>query len=524
MLNQFDDTLTTLINETGRTPTDEQHTILKWIADESNEGVNGVINAVAGSGKTTTLLDSLRFIHWSKRVLFCAFNKHIAEELAAKDLPANVEARTLHSIGFEVLRKNYTGRGRLNVFGGKTDLIAKEYVDYQSMNKEQRKTHRNMMRPIRRLISLQKNFGYGIIKDAANESDIVYLANRYGLDLPSKINWDSFTQLLDAVYRLVLVEKRTIDFDDMIFQSLNKDYEFPKYDYVFVDESQDLNPVQIEIVSRMVTPETGRAIFVGDRNQAIYGFRGADTRAIDTIVERFDAVEHPLTTCWRCPKAIISLAQEIVPEIRAASFADDGEISTIETTEAIDIAESGDYFICRTNAPTVRTCLKLLKQNKKASVLGRDIGKQITSMIDDIIDADYGSDLTITQMTDTHQAFVEEQLMERGLKSQIPILYDKIATIKAFAEESNSFTSIKRKIDQIFSDERDGITLSTIHKAKGLECSRIFVLRPDLLPHPMAKQDWEKEQEANLKYVAITRSKSTLVWVRDAEPESKEGT
>jgi superfamily I DNA/RNA helicase len=59
----------------------------------------------------------------------------------------------------------------------------------------------------------------------------------------------------------------------------------------------------------------------------------------------------------------------------------------------------------------------------------------------------------------------------------------------------------------------EGTLLSSIHRAKGLEAKRVFILRSDLLPHPMAKSEWAKGQEKNLSYVAKTRAIETLVYV-----------
>lgn len=61
-----------------------------------------------------------------------------------------------------------------------------------------------------------------------------------------------------------------------------------------------------------------------------------------------------------------------------------------------------------------------------------------------------------------------------------------------------------------------GVTLSTIHKAKGLEAEKVYILALDLMPHPIALKsgkDWVLEQEKNMKYVAITRSKFELVYI-----------
>jgi superfamily I DNA/RNA helicase len=56
--------------------------------------------------------------------------------------------------------------------------------------------------------------------------------------------------------------------------------------------------------------------------------------------------------------------------------------------------------------------------------------------------------------------------------------------------------------------------LSTVHKAKGLEADNVFIICPELLPMRMeGQQEWEYQQELNLKYVAVTRAKKRLVWV-----------
>jgi len=66
-------------------------------------------------------------------------------------------------------------------------------------------------------------------------------------------------------------------------------------------------------------------------------------------------------------------------------------------------------------------------------------------------------------------------------------------------------------IEQIFSDNgKAGVKLSSVHRAKGLEANVVWILCPDLMPHPKAEQPWEQEQEMNLKYVAITRAKREL--------------
>lgn len=89
----------------------------------------------------------------------------------------------------------------------------------------------------------------------------------------------------------------------------------------------------------------------------------------------------------------------------------------------------------------------------------------------------------------------------------------KIEVIQCLCEEVDTVKDLRNLISNIFSDEVKGILLSTIHKAKGLENDKIFFLSPELIPSKYATQPWQYEQEQNLKYVAITRAKSSLVYV-----------
>jgi len=69
--------------------------------------------------------------------------------------------------------------------------------------------------------------------------------------------------------------------------------------------------------------------------------------------------------------------------------------------------------------------------------------------------------------------------------------------------------------EEIFSDDtHSGIILSSVHRAKGLEAERVFILKPELMPHPLATSEQELQQEMNIKYVAITRAKKELYIVR----------
>ncbi len=106
-----------------------------------------------------------------------------------------------------------------------------------------------------------------------------------------------------------------------------------------------------------------------------------------------------------------------------------------------------------------------------------------------------------------------EKFRKRGRDAEIMALHDRVDTINALAHNAEIVDDLHKRITQIFSDNVEGIVFCTIHRAKGLESQKIFILKPELLPHPMAKQEWQQKQERNLKYVAITRAQGELYWV-----------
>lgn len=86
---------------------------------------------------------------------------------------------------------------------------------------------------------------------------------------------------------------------------------------------------------------------------------------------------------------------------------------------------------------------------------------------------------------------------------------------------ASSFETLKKGIEDIFTDGTPGITLATIHRVKGLEADKTVILHPELMPHPMAKTPEAKEQEQNLKYVAFTRAKHTMILVDHPKKDKK---
>ena len=100
-------------------------------------------------------------------------------------------------------------------------------------------------------------------------------------------------------------------------------------------------------------------------------------------------------------------------------------------------------------------------------------------------------------------------------------LKEKVSIIEILYKRfPGSFLALKQKIKNIFSDDKTGIILSTIHKSKGLEAKRVFFLNPELIPSKFAKTPKALYAEDCLKFVAITRAKEELVYCHINTKES----
>src|SRR5579859_7996572 len=126
--------------------------------------------------------------------------------------------------------------------------------------------------------------------------------------------------------------KKTIDFTDMVYWPVvdTKIWLFPQ-DYILVDEAQDLSKAHHELIKKAIKKDKagkviGRMIFVGDDMQAIYAFAGADSYSFLNLAKLPNTLVFPLTISFRCPKAVIKLANTIVPDIRATDNAIEGQV------------------------------------------------------------------------------------------------------------------------------------------------------------------------------------------------------
>jgi len=461
-----------------------------------NKKGNTVVQAVAGSGKTWTIVEATKLIPPNQSAIFVAFNRSIANELKKK-LPSHVKAQTLHGVGYSMFFSNAPEQKEVNE--SKLRTIIEE--SFQNSSKEKKVFMREIIPLIKATLC------------NVNVDDIMDLAEEYNVANFDVIN-ESTIKSINLVLRKCK-EHKTIDYDDMIWIPIVKGFKGRKYDWVFVDEVQDLNRAQLELIKKICNGNT-RIIAVGDSRQSIYAFRGADTNSINNFKEYFNAGELPLSICYRCPKKVIDLAQTIVPEIEAPSTALDGKVNRVYSDEFnLCNIEHGDLILCRTNAPLIETAFALIRQHKKVVVRGRDIGKNILNIANKFDCKSLEELITqIMRAKDRQQSIlikIEDLRNKAEQKARAMRLIDIYDTILAISENANTLDDFRHVITDLFSDREEGIICSSVHKAKGLEYDTVYILDYNtLMPHPMAETQKELEQENNIKYVAITRAKKEL--------------
>jgi hypothetical protein len=250
--------------------------------------------------------------------------------------------------------------------------------------------------------------------------------------------------------------------------------------------------------------------------QAIMGFAGADEQSFWNIKARTNALEMPLSICYRCPRSHIVLAQEIVPHIRPRDDAPEGVVETVLEAELPKLVKEGDVILCRMTAPLISLCIKLIGMRIPARVRGRSISDQLVAMLEAITKL---RGFEVDQFVEFVAKYREKELFKLAKReasdSVVEQFLDRLAGMMACYEafdlsEAESGDALVRafrcEIESLFSDDKASVWLSTAHRFKGQEARRVFLLKPDRMPLKYSRQQpWEIAQEYNLKYVTLTR-------------------
>lgn len=487
---------------------------------ETGEG-NAIVEAVAGSGKTTTIVECCNRIPKGKTSIMLAFNKTIAEELKAR----GVNARTFHSLTYSPVMNS---RKTNNVETNKLRMLAK-----QLFNSDEAFIYGAFMS---KLVGLARNAGIGCLV-ADTEQAWQELIDHHDLELENERG-----NMATAIeYSRVLLDESNnsnyVDFDDMLYFAVKDGISLPKFDFVFVDEAQDTNPIQRAIIRKICHPDS-RVIFVGDPAQAIYGFRGADGNSMALLAEEFTCEELPLTISYRCPTTVVKEAHKYVKHIEAAPDAPEGNVYHVKSlkqvlantaalcngtsTEATPETPEDrcftprDLVVCRTTKPLIALAFKAMRQRVPVKIMGREIGQGLKTLIGKMR-ANNVDDLVVK--LEAWAAREIDKAIAKQLDAKVDQLQDKLDAIlclvEGLPESARTIPDLLECIESLFNNNVQALTLSTIHKAKGMEADRVWWLNSSLCPSKWAKQEWQKVQERNLCYVAVTRAKVALLYIED---------
>lgn len=487
-------------------PSPQQQKIFDFVNHGSG---NASIVAVAGAGKTTTLINAIDLMQG--QVLMCAFNKSIAEDINKKLESRGIQwqkatAKTMHGIGNSAWKK-HAPEAKLNEY---------KCADIFNVLVGDNKRQQGWKEFALKLVSLAKQSGMGVVRvdvPASWEELIEHFNVADSLENDKDVH-DATQVAKHVFYRSADLCQEQIDFDDMIFAPLRFNARFYQYDWLLVDEAQDTNAVRRELAKRCLK-RNGRMLCVGDPRQAIYGFTGADGDAMDQLAKEFNCIELPLTVTYRCPKAVVRYAQNYVSHITAHDTAPEGSVTSVDAETFAGATLAGDTAVlCRFNAPLVQLAMDLIRRGVRCKIEGRDIGTGLVALA-----RKWKTVHTVQQLDVRLSEYVKEQTAKHtgknGGEQKLASLNDRVNTLRVFMEQGDReepLQALTERITALFGDNVEGcVVLSTIHKSKGREWHHVYQLGRD--PARFASKDWEQLQEQNLLYVAATRAQQTLTIV-----------
>lgn len=507
-------------------PTAEQVAILDAVRGSDT---SIMVIAYAGTGKTTTLTLIAQATDPSVPGLALAFNVSAKKNLEAK-FPPHFSVMTMNGLGHRAWMKAIPGK-KILLDEKKLGRLVTKICKGQSFEASS-----EQWSGIRELVSHAMMSGL-VPKAYPNQG---LLAD----------NMDSWGDLVDSMYiplgereielaRLVLAAsvaeafEGTISFDDQIYMPTMFNGVWPRFGLVLVDESQDLSPLNHIMVKRV---SAGRLIIVGDPKQAIYAFRGADSASMGKLKAlRKDWIELPLATTFRCSKVVVARQQAHAPGFVAFHRNAEGAFSKFFGTSWLtaeakprlewdwtDIARHVDEdkdtlaVLCRNNAPLLAMAFKLLAQGIPVTMLGRDIGKGLIALSKKVLpDDSMGGPACVLAVNEWREGEVA-LARANGKEAKEVGVHDRADCLLAVLDsgKAKDAKQVREFLERLFARPSGQVTLSTGHKAKGLEFDVVLHLDPWRLPSKQAQRapnGAQMEQERNLRYVIETRAKRTLL-------------
>jgi DNA helicase-2/ATP-dependent DNA helicase PcrA len=376
----------------------------------------------------------------------------------------------------------------------------------------------------------------GFVDSDSEYFNIINAARIKNVSIQEEYDTDMYSEDIDKHQLQILKDEvdnykqayGLVDFTDMI-ERFNLSELCPKYDVVFVDEAQDLSPIQWKMYD-ILKKNSKHVILAGDDDQAIYGWAGAD-------VKRFQdepAKDIILPQSYRVPDTIQKIADQILDRIPnnrriKKQWAPRPESGTVNHITSIEDAplHKGDWLIlARTNDKLIKLKPLLKDMAIYFEIKGRKSYKtRLYTAIKNYTRWTNGDKLSLSECKDLLE-FLEEDIniTEERMYDLFEWGYSKTSqwyeVFKTDPEESLYIREMLRLKEELSKPAR--VKLSTIHAAKGGEATNVLIILDNTkkIRDAVDKSDDKHDEEHRVWYVGVTRTKQNL-YIMTAKQEDK---
>lgn len=434
------------------------------------------VDAKAGTGKTTTLVEFTK-IRRFERFLYLVYSADMRKEAKSK-FPPNVEVHSIHSLAYSVV--GIKMKDRL-IFNLKVENVF-DSLDFFSDKNISNIEDYTMAYQVLETI---KAFCNSSNKEVTHfNKEIEDLAKGY---------WDKLSNM----------ESKTIVSHDVYLKIYQLSEPILDYDYIAVDESQDLNSVSEYIVRK----QSCNKIFIGDYDQKIFGFRGAIS-IFENVPKNTPVFD--LTSSFRYGHKIAEVANKILETFKDGNRAKIVGLGGLE--DSINEFDYSEHYtvISRTNAMLIDKAIESVNNGFKVHIKS-DFNEIKYQALDiyylfknnkDMIKSDF-----LKKMKNFNHLVVLAEQTESKEYSLMISLIEKYGDLL--------YENIIKIEKNIVSEKLADITYVTAHKSKGLEFYNVVISEDFASLYNGDNIDKVDEEEINLIYVAVTRAMEALVLNKD---------
>ena len=543
-------------------PSTYQQDILDFFLN--NPQSNMLVNALAGSGKSTTAC--MLSEHSKTSDLYIAFNASVVEEFKKKIKNPKTKVMTMHSLAYSIMLYNVEQESKDSGekpkgFGSqrsKRTVSLDNFKPHKILDEEITKRYGRYIEFAKRVF-LKDNYVnlYNLCRltltDMSSNKDVSRLINDHvlflyygdeGYSAPDISEITSTLKILDTKSKQQFETQGVIDFTDMLWITFNKlkydNWEVPYwalYTNIYCDEVQDFSNIQLNFL-KFIKRTKGRYVFIGDFHQAIYNFAGANAQAFNQIPKMFAPVKtFDLPICYRCAKSHLSrVNREYGIPILPCDDAPMGFVKTIDKNKISEYAKAGDMVISRKNKWIAEVVLDLARNGTPIFIEDKEmvgaIKRQILSskctsvgtlekFLQKVI-SNYNKKLFEIVSKNAREGGHEEEHLEAvdEANSKIDNTSFLLEILEGYLENhasSDSVSKFSNFIDKLLNTtpSPNCVRLCSIHKAKGLEATNVFVLNEAKINYDFRNSKEQNIQEKNLSYIATTRAKEGLYLVKE---------